>query len=91
MLGSGFRVPPPRGKNWDVYREDFSELRGRRVWVIFSHNWTLDGVDEPAYALHVLDSMGVRKDVYLDYGAAAYLYELPPSPAPAVAGSPAAH
>ena len=91
VLGSGFRVPPPRGKDWDVYQEDFSKLRGRRVWVIFSHNWTLDGVDEPAYALHVLDSMGVRKDVYLDYGAAAYLYELPPSPAPAVAGSPAAH
>jgi hypothetical protein len=79
VLGSGFRVPPPRGKNWNVFQEDFSQLRGRRVWVIFSHNWTLDGLDEPAYALHVLDSMGVRKDAYLGYGAAAYLYELPPA------------
>jgi hypothetical protein len=88
VLGSAFRVPPPRSKNWDVYQEDFSKLRGRRVWVIFSHNWTLDGVDEPTYALHVLDRMGVRKDAYLDYGAAAYLYELPP--APAAASTPAA-
>jgi hypothetical protein len=83
VLGSGFRVPPPRSKDWDVYQKDFSQLRGRRVWVIFSHSWTLDGVDEPAYALHVLDSMGVRKDAYMDYGAAAYLYELPSAPAAA--------
>ncbi len=91
VLGSGFRVPPPRAKNWDVYQEDFSKLRGRRVWVIFSHNWTLDGVDEPVYALHVLDSMGVRKDVYLDYGAAAYLYQLSPAPASAAEGRPVHH
>jgi hypothetical protein len=93
VLGSGFRVPPPRNKNWDVYQEDFSKLGGRRVWVIFSHNWTLDGVDEPAYALHVLDSMGERKDAHLEYGAAAYLYELPlaaAAPAPSPVLSPAA-
>jgi hypothetical protein len=89
MLGSGFRVPPPRSKDWDVYQKDFSKLQGRRVWVIFSHNWTLDGVDESTYALHVLDGLGVRKDAYLEYGAAAYLYELPPQSAPS-APNPAA-
>jgi hypothetical protein len=89
MLGSGFRVPPPRSKDWDVYQKDFSKLQGRRVWVIFSHNWTLDGVDESTYALHVLDGLGVRKDAYLEYGAAAYLYELFPQPAPS-APNPAA-
>lgn len=87
VLGSGFRVPPPRSKDWDVYQKDFSKLQGRRVWVIFSHNWTLDGVDESTYALHVLDGMGARKDAYLDFGAAAYLYELPPRTA---AAAPAA-
>jgi hypothetical protein len=90
VLGSGFRVPPPRSKDWDVYQKDFSKLQGRRVWVIFSHNWTLDGVDESTYALHVLDGLGVRKDAYLEYGAAAYLYELPPQPSAAASG-PAAH
>lgn len=81
VLGGAFRLPA-RGKNWDVFQENFSHLRGRRVWVIFAHNWVSNGVDEPAYALHILDTMGVRKDACLQYGAAAYLYELRPEPAP---------
>ena len=80
VLGSSFRVAPPKRKNWDVYEQDFSKLRGDRVWVIFTHNWTGDGVDEMAYALHTLDSMGVRMGVHLEYGASAYLYELRPAP-----------
>lgn len=92
VLGSSFRVPPPARKNWDVYQQDFSKLRGRRVWVIFTHNWTGDGVDEMAYALHTLNTMGVVKEVHLEYGAAAYLYQLRPAPAsqPAAASGPAA-
>ena len=86
VLGSSLRVSPPKRKNWEVYQQDFSNLRGRRVWVIFTHNWTGDGVDEMAYALHTLDGIGQREDVHLEYGAVAYLYDLrPASPAlPAV-------
>lgn len=78
VLGGSFRHPAHERKDWDVFQEDFSKLRGRRVWVIFSHNWSSNGVDEPAYALHVLDGIGTRKDAHLEYGAAAYLYELRP-------------
>jgi 4-amino-4-deoxy-L-arabinose transferase-like glycosyltransferase len=78
VLGGSFRHPAHERKDWDVFQEDFSKLHGRRVWVIFSHNWTSNGVDEPAYALHILDRMGTRKDAHLEYGAAVYLYELRP-------------
>jgi len=88
VLGSSFRVPPPARKNWNVYQQDFSKLRGRRVWVIFTHNWGGDGVDEMAYALHTLDSMGKVKQVHLEYGAAAYLYELRPAPDLSAASAP---
>ena len=90
ILGRAFRRPA-RGKNWDVFQEDFSDLRGRRVWAIFSHNWSSNGVDEPAYALHVLDGMGVRKDAHLEYGAGAYLYELRTAPAAGKAPAPPAN
>ncbi|MGE5207483.1 MAG: hypothetical protein ACM3PW_17865, partial [Chlamydiota bacterium] len=66
VMGSAFHVPPPVNRNWEVFQQDFSKLRGQRVWVIFAHNWTGDGVDEPVYALHVLDTMGVRKDAHLE-------------------------
>jgi hypothetical protein len=89
VLGSSFRVPTPTHKNWDVYQQDFSRLRGRRVWVIFTHNWAGDGVNEMIYALHTLDGMGVVKDVHLEYGAAAYLYQLSPAPTPPPAALPA--
>ena len=81
VLGGSFRHPAHERKDWDVFQDDFSRLRGRRVWVIFSHNWAGNGLDEPAYALHLLDSMGVRKDEHLEYGAAAYLYDLRPTSA----------
>lgn len=86
VLGRAFRRPA-RGKNWDVFQEDFSRLPRQRVWIIFSHNWTSNGVDEPAYALHILDSLGIRKDAHLEYGAAAYLYDLRRDPA--AGGAPA--
>jgi 4-amino-4-deoxy-L-arabinose transferase-like glycosyltransferase len=68
--------------NWDFFQQDFSRLAGKRVWVIVSHHWMGDGVDEEVYAVHVLDSMGTRLDMHLEPGAVAYLYDLgkPPSP-----------
>lgn len=80
VKGSAIKVPPPVNRNWEVFQEDFSRLRGKSVWVIFAHNWIGDGVDEPAYALHMPAGMGVRIDAHLEYGAAAYLYELRPAP-----------
>jgi hypothetical protein len=86
VLGSCMRANRPVTRrlyyNWDFFQQDFSRLRGKRVWVIVTHSWMGDGVDEGAYAVHVLDSMGTRLDTHLEAGAVAYLYDLgkPPSP-----------
>lgn len=92
VLGSSFRVPPPKRLNWDFFEQDFSKLRGQRVWVIFTHNWAGDGVNEMQYGLHILDSMGTLKEVHVEYGAAAYLYQLRPAPpSAAVPETPGVH
>ncbi|HLK34916.1 MAG TPA: hypothetical protein VKT29_17595, partial [Terriglobales bacterium] len=79
VLGTGFRASRPVHKDWEVYQRDSSALQGRRVWAVFTHNWSGDGVDETAYALHTLDTMGTLKDTHLEYGAGAYLYQLRPA------------
>jgi len=66
--------------NWDFFQQDFAKLRGKRVWVIVTHPYSGDGVDEEVLALHVLDNMGKRVDAHAEYGAVAYLYQLRADP-----------
>jgi Dolichyl-phosphate-mannose-protein mannosyltransferase len=59
------------------YAADLDKLRGQpRVWVLFSHIWTGDGLDEESWFLQHLDRLGVRLDSYRSTGARAYLYDL---------------
>jgi hypothetical protein len=63
------------GSDSKDYVEDLGRLRGRQVWVIFSH---VNGVqsDAPKYTRFYLDTMGKRLDVFSSPGAVAYLYDL---------------
>ncbi len=57
------------------YTADLDRLRGRQVWVIFSH---VNGVhsDAPKYTRFYLDTIGKRLDAFASPGAVAYLYDL---------------
>jgi len=62
-------------KNSSNYVADLDRLRGRRVWVVFSH---INGVeaDAPKYVCFYLDTIGKQLDVFSSPGAVAYLYDL---------------
>jgi hypothetical protein len=62
--------------NWDFPQQDFSQLRGNRVWVIFAQIQTADGVDERALTLQVLNTMGKQVDSHTEPGCLANLYDL---------------
>lgn len=60
-----------------AYIDDLNKLRGReRVWVIFSHVFTLKNVSEEDYIVSYLDGIGTRLDSFAKPGAAVYLYDL---------------
>ncbi len=72
--------------NWNFLRDDFSKLQGqKRVWLLFTHDAPVDGVDEKLYALHFLEEDGTQLDVRYENGATVFLYDLsrPPAAAPA--------
>jgi hypothetical protein len=79
-----YRVQPTRvwigvdcGTDVACYSADLDKLRGQpRVWVLFSHIWTGDGLQEETLFLDHLDRLGVRLDSYRSTGARAYLYDL---------------
>ncbi len=65
---------------WGQVEADLQRLRGRpRVWVLFTHTWDLNGVDDQRLFLYFLDKMGRRVDSLKmpeGYDAAVYLYDL---------------
>jgi hypothetical protein len=75
------RIGVDCGSNVECYSSDLDKLRGQpRVWVLFSHIWIGDGVQEETVFLEHLDHLGVRLDSYRSTGARAYLYDLSQSP-----------
>jgi hypothetical protein len=67
---------------WAKYLPDLNQLqRHNRVWLIFSHVHSGDGIDEEELFINWLDRTGaVQKDWFPRAGASSYLYEFPPSP-----------
>jgi uncharacterized membrane protein len=64
-------------QNWASYRKDLDQLRGKkRAWILFSHIYRWEGVDEQRVFLDYLDTMGIRLDSSLAPGASVYLYDL---------------
>ena len=67
--------------HWDnqenpAYTRDLDQLRGRRVWFVFSFVRTIAGVNEEEYLVLYLDRIGSRLDGIKHAGASAYLYDL---------------
>jgi len=61
----------------DGYAKDMDKLRGnRRVWVLFSHVSSKEGIDEKGFFLYHLDKIGARLDFFEERGASVYLYDL---------------
>ncbi len=67
-------------RDWSAVGADLEQLRGRRrVWVLFSHVNSGNGVDEDKLHLYFLDRMGHRLDVYRpdpNCNCVVYLYDL---------------
>jgi len=71
------RIGADCGVDRTCYVADIEELRGQpRVWVLFSHLWVGDGLQEEPFFIQQLDRMGVRLDKFQSTGARAYLYDL---------------
>lgn len=67
----------PRQDDWAAYQTDLARLRGRgRVWIVFSHIYNWEDVDERKLFLYFLDQMGTRIDSCPSQEAAVYLYDL---------------
>lgn len=77
-FGDNDTVPGEAGRdNWSQYWTEIDRVRGRpRVWLLFSHVWQGNGVDEEKLFLFRLNQLGQLLDAYRTGGAAAYLYDL---------------
>jgi 4-amino-4-deoxy-L-arabinose transferase-like glycosyltransferase len=63
--------------NWYAHERDLEQLHGRpRVWFLFSHVRSPNGVNEEALVLQHLDRLGTRLEVQRRTGASLYLYNL---------------
>jgi hypothetical protein len=72
-----------------TYEADLDRLRGRRVWVVFSHIHGA-GAEESKHIEFCLDRLGPRLDSLTRAGAETYLYDLRNAASPAVAQPPSA-
>lgn len=62
---------------WVNYINDLDKLSGnKRVWILFSHVYTGQGVNEEKFFLYYLDTIGKQLDFFKRQGTAVYLYDL---------------
>jgi len=78
------RIGKDCGTDAACYTSDLDQLRGnRRVWILFSHIWIGDGLEEEDVSVQYLDSIGKRLNRFSAKGARAYLYDLSGEPSSA--------
>ena len=71
------RIGKDCGTDTTCYESDLDQLRGnRRVWILFSHIWIGDGLQEEDMSVQYLDRLGKRLDRFSATGVRAYLYDL---------------
>lgn len=71
------RIGKDCGTDTTCYESDLDRLRGnRRVWILFSHIWIGDGLQEEDMSVQYLDRLGKRLDRFSATGVRAYLYNL---------------
>jgi hypothetical protein len=60
-----------------LYNEDIGKLKGNaRVWVLFSHIYNWNDIDEEEYFLEELNNLGIKLQSHKHTGASLYLYNL---------------
>ncbi len=63
--------------DWNGYKRDLEKLRGHtRVWLLFSHIYNWEDIDDERLFIYYLDNMGKKLDSVKHHGASAYLYDL---------------
>ena len=66
-----------KGINVYDYAQDLDKLKGKkRVWLLFSHDSVIHGIDEEDFFVNYLNSIGKRLDNYSAPGTSIYLYDL---------------
>jgi hypothetical protein len=80
QLGAG-DIPALNGHAYGAdphrYLEEIAALgRGKKVWLVFSHNLSGPLGDEEQYILRFMDCAGSRVDSYVPIGASVYMYDL---------------
>jgi hypothetical protein len=64
-------------ENWLNYKKDIDLVHGNpRVWILFSHIWKSNGVNEKDLFLYYLNTIGKKMETFKAAGASAYLYDL---------------
>jgi hypothetical protein len=72
----GFLVGSESRENWLDYGRQIEPLAGHpRVWIVFTHTFSWNGVDERDLFLRYLDRLGTRREAFEAPGASAYLYD----------------
>ena len=65
-----------------AYKRELDKLHGNpRVWVLFSHVRSVNGVNEETYLLQYLSKIGKRLDEFKSGTSAGYLFDLSSNPA----------
>ena len=76
-LGNDIIIGTASRDDWSKYIQELTKLREyKRVWMIFSHVYASNGVNEELLFLNYLNSIGgIQIDKYQTVGASAYLYK----------------
>jgi hypothetical protein len=71
------RIGRDCGTDTACYAADLNQLQGEpRVWILFSHIWLGDGLQEEDFTIQQLSTMGKCLDKFSQSGVRAYLYDL---------------
>jgi len=71
-----YQVGQVSNGNFNLLRDDVARLPGTRVWFLFMHVHTFNGISEQAFILSELDQQWPRLDAFEAPGAAVFLYDL---------------
>lgn len=71
-----YQVGQVSNGNFNLLRDDVAHTQGTRVWFLFMHVHTFNGISEQAFILSELDQQWPRLDAFEAPGAAVFLYDL---------------
>jgi hypothetical protein len=76
VIGTNKRDGWKENENW-AYKRELDTLHGNpRVWALFSHVRSVNGVSEEKYLVEYLSTVGRKLDQFKSDTAAGYLFDL---------------